>query len=95
MLRSVFADTSGGKAELARPAGLEPATYGLGNRRSILAELRARDYKPFIYILLQECLPSYSFPFRPPVLRIVLSILQPAEGTAFIASRCCCVKGPV
>ena len=25
-----------------RPGGLEPPTYGLGNRRSILAELRAQ-----------------------------------------------------
>ena len=27
-----------------RPAGLEPATCGLGNRRSILSELRAQRY---------------------------------------------------
>ena len=27
---------------LLRPAGLEPAAYGLGNHRSILTELRAR-----------------------------------------------------
>ena len=29
-----------------RPAGLEPATCGLGNRRSILTELRARKHFP-------------------------------------------------
>ena len=37
-----------------RPAGLEPATCGLGNRRSIQPELRAQ-YKTWPHVMLTTC----------------------------------------